>query len=88
MIPKSPGIAKMIPKNPGIAQKDTQKSESNPQKSTQNNGTSPYQDLCKLTPPPPGGKYDDLENIKTDCVDTVVFNLYQIKCLKFFWDTR
>ena len=28
--------------------------------------------------------YDDLENIKTDCVNTVVFNLHQIKRLKFF----
>ena len=24
-------------------------------------------------------KYDDLKNIKTDCVNTVVFNLHQIK---------
>ena len=29
-------------------------------------------------------EYDDLENIKTDSVNTVVFNLNQIKCLKFF----
>ena len=29
-------------------------------------------------------KYDDLENIKTDRVDTVVFNLHEIKHLKFF----
>ena len=28
--------------------------------------------------------YDDLENIKTDSVNTVVFNLHQIKHLKFF----
>ena len=28
-------------------------------------------------------KYDDLENIKTDRVNTVVFNLLQIKQLKF-----
>ena len=24
-------------------------------------------------------KYDNLENIKTDCVNTVVFNLHEIK---------
>ena len=30
-------------------------------------------------------KYDDLENIKTDCVNTVVFNLHEIKQLKFFF---
>ena len=29
-------------------------------------------------------EYDDLENITTDCVNTVVFNLHQIKRLKFF----
>ena len=29
-------------------------------------------------------KYDDLENIKTDRVNTVLFNLHQIKQLKFF----
>ena len=29
-------------------------------------------------------EYDDLENIKTDYVNTVVFNLHQIKRLKFF----
>ena len=29
-------------------------------------------------------EYDDLENIKADCVNAVVFNLYQIKRLKFF----
>ena len=29
-------------------------------------------------------EYDDLENIKTDSVNTVVFNLHQIKRLKFF----
>ena len=28
-------------------------------------------------------EYDDLENIKTDCVNTVVFNLHQIKRLKY-----
>ena len=33
-------------------------------------------------------KYDDLENIKTDCFNTAVFNLHEIKQLKFFWDTR
>ena len=33
-------------------------------------------------------KYGDLENIKTDRVNTVVFNLHEIKQLKFFWDTR
>ena len=43
----------MIPKNPGIVQKGTQKSGSNAQESTQNNGTSPYHDICKLSPPPP-----------------------------------
>ena len=32
-------------------------------------------------------EYDDLENIKTDCVNAVVFNLHQIKHLKFFWGT-
>ena len=30
-------------------------------------------------------EYDDLENIKTDCINTVVFNLHQIRRLKFFW---
>ena len=29
-------------------------------------------------------EYEDLDNIKTDRVNTVVFNLYQIKRLKFF----
>ena len=29
-------------------------------------------------------EYDDLENIKTDCVNAVVFNLHQIKHFKFF----
>ena len=33
-------------------------------------------------------EYDDLENIKADRVNAVVFDLYQIKRLKFFWDTR
>ena len=40
----------MIPKNPGIAQKGIQKSGSNPQKSTQNIGTSTYHNICKLPP--------------------------------------
>ena len=31
-------------------------------------------------------KYDDLENIRTDCVQTVLLNLLQIK--QFFWDTQ
>ena len=30
-------------------------------------------------------EYDDLENIKTDRVNAVVFNLHQIKLLKFFF---
>ena len=29
-------------------------------------------------------KYDDLENVKTDHVNTVIFNLHEIKQLKFF----
>ena len=29
-------------------------------------------------------EYDNLENIKTDHVNAVVFNLDQIKCLKYF----
>ena len=29
-------------------------------------------------------EYDDLENIKTNSVNTVVFNLHKIKRLKFF----
>ena len=48
---KSGNSQKMIPKNPKIAQKDTQKSGSNPQKSTENNGTSLYNDIYKLPPP-------------------------------------
>ena len=28
-------------------------------------------------------EHDNLESIKTDCVNTVVFNLHQIKLLKF-----
>ena len=43
----------MMPKNPGTSQKGTQKSCSNPQKSTQNNGTSLYHNIYKLPPPPP-----------------------------------
>ena len=30
-------------------------------------------------------EYDNLENIETDRVNAVVFNLHQIKRLKFFW---
>ena len=33
-------------------------------------------------------EYDNLENIKTDRLNTVIFNLHQIKQSKFFWDTR
>ena len=33
-------------------------------------------------------EYGDLANIKTDSVNAVVFDLHQIKRLKFFWDTR
>ena len=29
-------------------------------------------------------EYDNLETIKTDHVDAVIFSLHQIKCLKFF----
>ena len=32
-------------------------------------------------------EYDNLENIKTDCVNVVVFNLHQIKRLKFLFGT-
>ena len=32
-------------------------------------------------------EYDDLENIKTGSVNTIVFNLHQIKRLKFFFGT-
>ena len=32
-------------------------------------------------------EYGNLENIKTDCVSTVVLNLHQIKRLKFFFGT-
>ena len=32
-------------------------------------------------------KYEDSENIKTDRVNTVVFNLRQIKRRAFLWDT-
>ena len=40
----------MIPKNLGTAKNDTPKSGSNPQKSTQNNGTFPYHDIMQVTP--------------------------------------
>ena len=33
-------------------------------------------------------KHEDLENIKTDCVSTVVFSLHQIKHRAFLWDIR
>ena len=33
-------------------------------------------------------KYEDSKNIKADRVTTVIFNLHQIKCRAFFWDTR
>ena len=33
-------------------------------------------------------EYDNLENMKTDCVNTVVSNLHQIKRLKFFLGQR
>ena len=56
-------LPKMIPKNPGIAKNDTQKSRNSPKrypkireqppKSTQNNGTSLYHDICKLPPEVP-----------------------------------
>ena len=32
-------------------------------------------------------KYEDSEDIKADRVNTVVFNLHQIKCWAFFCDT-
>ena len=32
--------------------------------------------------------YEDSENIKADRVNTVVFNLHQIKRQEFFWDIR
>ena len=32
-------------------------------------------------------EYDDLENIKIDCVNTVLFSLHQIKHLKDFSET-
>ena len=32
-------------------------------------------------------EYDDLANINTGCVNTVVLNLHQIKHLNFFWGT-
>ena len=48
----------MVPQNPGISKTDTQKSGSNSQKSTQNNGTSPYHDIFKLPLPPRGDVVD------------------------------
>ena len=48
----------MTPKNPGIAEKGTQKSRINPEKSTQNNGTSPYNDHMQVNPPPPPADSD------------------------------
>ena len=33
-------------------------------------------------------KYENSENTKADRVNTVVFNLHQIKCRAFLWDTR
>ena len=48
----------MIPKNPGTIQKIPQNPEA-PPKSTQNNGTSPYHDICKLPPTPPEVKIID-----------------------------
>ena len=33
-------------------------------------------------------KYEDLENIKADRVNTIVFNLHEIKRRAFFGDTR
>ena len=33
-------------------------------------------------------KYENSENIRADCVNTVVFNLHEIKRRAFFWDTR
>ena len=78
----------MISKNPGIAQKGTQKSRSNPPKSTQNNGTSSYHDICKFPPPLQGDSAeeddDDLsygsssseENESEDIEeDTIVWNI-------------
>ena len=31
-------------------------------------------------------KYEDLENVKADCINTVVFNRHQIKRRRFFYD--
>ena len=36
----------------------------------------------------PKFKYEDSENIKADCVSTIIFSLHQIKRRAFFWDTR
>ena len=33
-------------------------------------------------------EYDGLGNVKTDHVNTVVFNLHQIKQSNLFWDTQ
>ena len=33
-------------------------------------------------------KYEDAENIKEDCINTVVFKLHQIKRRAFFWSTQ
>ena len=33
-------------------------------------------------------KYENSQNVKTDCVNTVVFNLRKIKQRNFFWDTQ
>ena len=33
-------------------------------------------------------KYEDSENIKSDRINTAIFNLHQIKHQAFFWDTR
>ena len=44
---KSIFTKEIIPQNPGIAQKGI-KNPGATQESTQNNGTSPYHDICKL----------------------------------------
>ena len=31
-------------------------------------------------------KYEESENIQTDCVNTVVFNLHQIRKMNFFFE--
>ena len=33
-------------------------------------------------------KHEDSENVKADCVNTVIFNLHRIKRQEFFLDTR